>query len=215
MGTVNKVFLIGNLGADPELNYTTSNKPVANLSVATSDVYKDKAGQRQEKTEWHRVVVWGDSAEHCQKYLQKGRQVCVEGRIQTRSWEDNDGQKKYATEIIAERVTFLGGGERREGGEGGERRERGERKPREKRLDNLKENDAEAWSDAAPTASAQPVAAPEEKAKATARGERLASDGKVAIDRGREAAAKTSDPPEGGFRAYKKSSQGEDDDLPF
>ena len=113
MGSVNKVILIGNLGADPELKYTPSQRPLCNLRIATTEVYKDKSGQRQEKTEWHRVTGWGDQAENCNKYLSKGRSVYVEGRLQTRSY-DKDGQKHYATDIVADRVVFLGGG----GGEG-------------------------------------------------------------------------------------------------
>ena len=116
MGSVNKVILIGNLGADPELKYTPSQRPLCNLRIATTEVYKDKAGQRQEKTEWHRVTVWGDQAENCNKYLAKGRSVYVEGRLQTRSY-DKDGQKHYATDIVADRVVFLGSG-----GGGGEGR---------------------------------------------------------------------------------------------
>jgi len=114
MGSVNKVILIGNLGADPELKYTPSNRPLCNLRIATTEVFKDKSGQRQEKTEWHRVTVWGDQAENCNKYLAKGRSVYVEGRLQTRSY-DKDGQKHYATDIVADRVVFMGGG----GGGGG------------------------------------------------------------------------------------------------
>lgn len=113
MGSVNKVILIGNLGADPELKYTPSQRPLCNLRIATTEVYKDKSGQRQEKTEWHRVTVWGDQAENCNKYLSKGRSVYIEGRLQTRSY-DKDGQKHYATDVVADRVVFLGGG----GGEG-------------------------------------------------------------------------------------------------
>jgi single-strand DNA-binding protein len=116
MGSVNKVILVGNLGADPELKYTPSNRPVCNLSIATNEVFKDKGGQRQERTEWHRVTVWGEQAENCSKYLAKGRMVYIEGRLQTRSWDDKtDGKKRYSTEIVADRVTFLGGG----GAEGG------------------------------------------------------------------------------------------------
>lgn len=123
MGSVNKVILIGNLGADPELKYTPSQRPLCNLRIATTEVYKDKAGQRQEKTEWHRVTVWGDQAENCNKYLAKGRSVYVEGRLQTRTY-DKDGQKHYATDVVADRVVFLGsggggGGEGRGGGGGG------------------------------------------------------------------------------------------------
>jgi single-strand DNA-binding protein len=130
MGSVNKVILIGNLGADPELKYTPSQRPLCNLRIATTDVYKDKAGQRQEKTEWHRVTVWGDQAENCNKYLAKGRSVYVEGRLQTRSY-DKDGQKHYATDIVADRVVFLGsggGGEGRGAG-GGEGRGEGRGRP--------------------------------------------------------------------------------------
>src|SRR3954468_16914961 len=124
MGSVNKVILVGNLGADPELKYTPSNRPVCNLSIATNEVFKDKGGQRQERTEWHRVTVWGEQAENCSKYLAKGRMVYIEGRLQTRSWDDKtDGKKRYSTEIVADRVTFLGGGA--EGGGGGARRKGG------------------------------------------------------------------------------------------
>jgi len=118
MGSVNKVILIGNLGADPELKYTPSSRPLCNLRIATTDVFKDKSGQRQERTEWHRVTVWGDQAENCSKYLSKGRSVYVEGRLQTRSY-DKDGQKHWATDVVADRVVFLGSGGG--GGEGGRR----------------------------------------------------------------------------------------------
>jgi len=113
MGSVNKVILVGNLGADPELKYTPSSRPVCNLRIATTEVFKDKGGQRQEKTEWHRITVWGDTAENAAKYLSKGRSVYIEGKLQTRSY-DKDGQKHYSTEVVADRVVFLGGG----GGEG-------------------------------------------------------------------------------------------------
>src|SRR5262250_1632842 len=116
MGSVNKVILVGNLGTDPELTYTPSSRPLCNLRIATTDVFKDKSGQKQERTEWHRVTVWGDTAENCSKYLSKGRSVYVEGRLQTRSY-DKEGQKHYATDIVADRVVFLGGG-----GGGGEGR---------------------------------------------------------------------------------------------
>src|SRR5262245_3903659 len=121
MGSVNKVILIGNLGADPELKYTPSNRPVCNLRLATNEVFKDKSGQRQERTEWHRVTVWGEQAENCSKYLSKGRSVYIEGKLQTRTWDDKDGQKRYATDVVADRVVFLsdGGGARRGGGGGG------------------------------------------------------------------------------------------------
>jgi single-strand DNA-binding protein len=126
MGSVNKVILIGNLGADPELKYTPSSRALCNLRIATTDVFKDKSGQRQERTEWHRVTVWGDQAENCSKYLSKGRSVYIEGRLQTRSY-DKEGQKHYATDVVADRVVFLGsgsggGGPGAGGGEGGPRR---------------------------------------------------------------------------------------------
>jgi len=118
MGSVNKVILVGNLGADPELKYTPSSRALCNLRIATTEVFKDKGGQRQEKTEWHRVTVWGDQAENCSKYLAKGRSVYIEGRLQTRSY-DKDGQKHYATDVVADRVVFLGSGGGAGGGGGG------------------------------------------------------------------------------------------------
>ena len=110
MSGVNKVIIVGRLGSDPELKSVGSNQSVARLSIATSEVWMGKDGQKQERTEWHRVVVWGKQAENCAKHLSKGRQVYVEGRLQTRSWEDQQGQKKYSTEIVANTVQFLGGG---------------------------------------------------------------------------------------------------------
>lgn len=110
MASVNKVILIGNLGADPDLRYTPGGAAVCNLSIATTDVRTDREGNRQEYTEWHRVVVWNKQAENCAKYLSKGRPAYVEGRLQTRSWDDKStGQKRYSTEIVADRVQFLGG----------------------------------------------------------------------------------------------------------
>ena len=122
-GSVNKVILIGNLGAKPELKVLPSGQALCELRLATNDVYTDKAGVKQEKVEWHRIVVWGKQAENCAKYLDKGRSIYVEGRLQTRSWDDKDGNKKYMTEVVAERVQFLGGGA---GAEGGERARGGE-----------------------------------------------------------------------------------------
>lgn len=113
MSGVNKVIVLGRLGADPEVKNVSANQTVARLSVATSENWTDRDGQKQERTEWHRIVVWGKLAELCGKYLTKGRQVYVEGRLQTRSWEDQQGQKKYTTEIVASTVQFLGGGEAR------------------------------------------------------------------------------------------------------
>lgn len=116
-GGVNKVILVGYLGADPDMRYTPSGQGVCELRLATSESWNDKNGQRQERTEWHRIVVWGKRAEVCSKYLSKGRQVFVEGRIQTRNYDDKEGTKRYITEIIANDVQFLGGGSR--DGEGG------------------------------------------------------------------------------------------------
>lgn len=112
MAGVNKVILIGNLGADPELRYTSGGQAVADLRVATSRRYTDRDGGQKEDTQWHRVVVWGKQAEHCKEYLSKGRQIFIEGRLQTRSWEDRDGNKRYTTEVVAQTVQFLGGGGR-------------------------------------------------------------------------------------------------------
>jgi single-strand DNA-binding protein len=117
-GGVNKVILVGYLGADPDMRYTPSGQGVCEMRVATSESWNDKNGQRQERTEWHRIVVWGKRAEVCSKYLAKGRQVYVEGRIQTRNYDDKDGNKRYITEIIAADVQFLGGGGREGGGAG-------------------------------------------------------------------------------------------------
>ncbi|MGA0163243.1 MAG: single-stranded DNA-binding protein [Bdellovibrionota bacterium] len=107
MSGINKVILVGRLGADPEIRYTQSGAGVANFNLATSETWLDRDGQRQEKTEWHRVVVWGKMAETCSQYLGKGRQVYVEGRLQTRSWDDKDGNKRYTTEVVANTVQFL------------------------------------------------------------------------------------------------------------
>jgi len=109
MSGVNKVIVLGRLGADPEVKTVAQNQTVARLSVATSENWTSKDGQKQERTEWHRVVVWGKLAELCGRYLTKGRQVYVEGRLQTRSWEDPQGQKRYSTEVVANTVQFLGG----------------------------------------------------------------------------------------------------------
>ena len=105
---VNKVILIGNLGADPELRYTPSGAAVATLSVATNEVWKDNDGNQQQRTEWHRVILWRKLAEVAGQYLSKGSQVYIEGRLQTRSWEDKDGVKRYTTEIIGNNMQMLG-----------------------------------------------------------------------------------------------------------
>lgn len=106
--SVNKVILVGNLGKDPELRYTASGVAVATFSLATSERYKGRDGQQQEKTEWHNVVAWRQLAEICGKYLHKGKQVYIEGKIQTRSYDDRDGNKRYMTEIVADQMQMLG-----------------------------------------------------------------------------------------------------------
>ena len=108
MASVNKVILVGNLGRDPETRYMTSGEAVTNIRLATTDTWKDKAGEKQEKTEWHSVVFFGRQAEIAGEYLKKGRQVYVEGRLQTRKWQDKEGQDRYTTEIIADRMQMLG-----------------------------------------------------------------------------------------------------------
>lgn len=108
MAGVNKAILVGNLGRDPELRHTPNGQAVVNFTLATSESWTDKSGERQERTEWHRIVVWGKLAELCNQYLSKGRTVYVEGRIQTREWEDKDGNKRYTTEINASTVNFIG-----------------------------------------------------------------------------------------------------------
>src|SRR5262245_22644014 len=104
--SVNRAFLLGNLGRDPELRYTPSQVAVCTFSIATSDRRKDQSGNWVDQTEWHNIVVFGNSAENCQKFLKKGRQAFVEGRIQTRKWQDKEGKDRWTTEIIAERVQF-------------------------------------------------------------------------------------------------------------
>ncbi|MEN9796360.1 MAG: hypothetical protein RL653_56 [Pseudomonadota bacterium] len=116
-GSVNKAIVIGNLGKDPEVRFTPGGQAVANFSIATNESWKDKNGQSQERTEWHRIVVWGKLAELCGEYLKKGRSAYVEGRLQTREWTDKEGKKNYTTEIVANQVVFLGG--RDGGGMGG------------------------------------------------------------------------------------------------
>ena len=116
MASVNKVILLGNLGRDPETRYTTGGDAVTNLNIATSEQWKDKNGEKQEKTEWHRVVLFGRQAEIAGEYLKKGRSVYIEGRLQTRKYTDKDGVEKYSTEIVGARMQLLGG---REGGGGG------------------------------------------------------------------------------------------------
>ena len=105
---LNKAEIIGRLGNDPESTTTNSGKVVTRFNVATTEAWTDRDGQKQERTEWHRVVMWNELAVHCDRFLNKGRQVYVEGKIQTRSWENNQGLKQYTTEIVANKVIFLG-----------------------------------------------------------------------------------------------------------
>ena len=110
MSGINKVILVGNLGNDPEIKYTAGGTPMARFSIATSEQWTDKAsGEKKERTEWHRIIVWNKLAELCGQYLQKGRQVYIEGNLQTRSWDDKDGIKRYTTEVRAQTIQFLGG----------------------------------------------------------------------------------------------------------
>ena len=118
MASVNKVILLGNLGRDPETRYTTGGDAVTNLNIATSEQWKDKSGEKQERTEWHRVVLFGRTAEIAGEYLKKGRSVYIEGRLQTRKYTDKDGVEKYSTEIVGDRMQLIGGA--REGGGGGD-----------------------------------------------------------------------------------------------
>ena len=117
--SLNRAIIIGNIGKTPDLRRTPSGQPVCDLSVATNDAYTDKSGEKRETTEWHNVVVWGRTAENCAQYLEKGRSVCVEGRLQTRSWDDRDGKKHWKTEIVASRVHFLAGGRGKDHGNPG------------------------------------------------------------------------------------------------
>jgi single-strand DNA-binding protein len=122
MGSVNKVILVGNLGRDAELRYTPGGAAVSTLNIATTEVFKDREGQKKEDTQWHRVILWGKTAESLQDYLTKGKQIYVEGKLQTRKWKDKDGNDKYTTEVRGDRVVLLSGGG---GGGGGARGEGG------------------------------------------------------------------------------------------
>ena len=119
MASVNKAIILGNLGKDPELRHTQGGKAVCTLRVATNEVWTDQAGERKERTEWHTIVVWGRQAENCNQYLKKGRSVYVEGRLTTRKWQDKEGHDRYSTEVVADRVQFVGGGKGEGAGGGG------------------------------------------------------------------------------------------------
>ncbi len=122
MAGVNKVILVGNLGADPEVRFSNGGTPIANFNLATTERFTSKAGEKTEKTEWHRIVVFGRTAEICKQYLSKGSTIYVEGRLQTRDWTDKTGQKRYTTEIVCNTMQMLGG---RGGGGGGASAPRG------------------------------------------------------------------------------------------
>ncbi len=126
MASVNKAILVGNLGADPEIRYTPGGSAVANFNMATQEQWTGKDGERNERTEWHRIVAWGRLGEICGEYLHKGSQVYIEGRLQTRSWEDREGNKRYTTEIVAQNMQMLGSPSR-----GGKARAVEERYPNE------------------------------------------------------------------------------------
>ena len=110
MSSLNKVMLLGRLGKDPEIRYTAQQMPVCTFSLATGERRKDASGQWVEQTEWHNIVVWGKTGENCHKFIKKGREVFIEGRIQTRKWQDKEGRDRYTTEIVALNVQFLGSG---------------------------------------------------------------------------------------------------------
>ena len=116
MASVNKVIVLGNLGRDPEMRYTADGKAIATLNIATSESFKDKDGNKKENTEWHRVVLFGRTAEVAGEYLRKGSTAYIEGRLQTRKWTDKEGQERYTTEIVGDRLQLIGGKKSEEGG---------------------------------------------------------------------------------------------------
>ncbi len=120
MSGVNKVILIGNVGKDPEIRHMENGSTKATFPLATTETYRDRDGQRMEQTEWHNIVLWRGLADLAEKYIRKGKQLYIEGKLRTRSWEDRDGNKRYTTEIIADNITLLGGLQRREDQQGGE-----------------------------------------------------------------------------------------------
>lgn len=117
MAGVNKVILVGNLGKDPEVRHLENGAAVANFSIATTESYKDKSGNRQDQTEWHNIVLWRGLAQIAEKYLKKGSQIYVEGKLRTRSWQDKDGNTRYTTEIVGDQMTMLGGRSNSNGGQ--------------------------------------------------------------------------------------------------
>jgi single-strand DNA-binding protein len=142
MGSVNKAILVGNLGRDAEMRFTAGGTPVATVSLATTERFTDRDGQKREDTQWHRIVIWGKTAESLHEYLTKGKQIYVEGRIQTRDWTDKEGKQQRTTEIRADRIVLLGGG-----GGGGEGRAS---RPREQRYSEAEQQPVEAGAVDAP-----------------------------------------------------------------
>lgn len=138
---INRVTLIGNLGADPELKFTPNGAAVLRLRLATTESYVDKNRQRQERTEWHTVTVFGNRAEALSKILRKGRSVCVEGRLRTRSWDSDDGTKRYATEVAATNVLLLSGGTRESGESTGKQREEPKREPEQRSFEDAEHDE--------------------------------------------------------------------------
>jgi single-strand DNA-binding protein len=154
MGSLNRVLLLGNLGADPEVRHTPGGVPVATLRMATNRVFTDRSGNRQTQTEWHRVILWSKMAEIAGQYLRKGRQVFIEGRLQTRQWEDKQsGQQRYTTEIVAENMVLVGG--RGDGGGPGGDPTAGE--PTYARSGGARGGDADAGSGFTPDSSLEPI----------------------------------------------------------
>jgi len=153
MGSLNRVMLIGNLGADPEVRHTPGGVPVATLRMATSESFNDRSGNRQTRTEWHRVILWSKLAEIAGQYLRKGRQVFIEGRLQTRQWEDKQsGQQRYTTEVVAIQMVMLGGR-----AAGGESPEAAEGEPTFARSGGAHNADAEATAGYTPDSSLEPI----------------------------------------------------------
>jgi single-strand DNA-binding protein len=142
MGSVNKVILVGNLGRDAEMRFTSGGTPVATVSMATTERFTDREGQKKEDTQWHRIVIWGKTAESLHEYLTKGKQIYVEGKLQTREWQDKEGKANKTTEVRADKIVLLGGG-----GGGGERAAGGAGRPSR---DRFTEPSGEGPSDSGP-----------------------------------------------------------------
>lgn len=204
-GSVNKVILIGNLGGDPEVKYTPGGQAVANFNIATSDAWTNKQGNREERTEWHRIVAWGRLAELCGEYLAKGRKVYVEGRLQTRSYE-KDGVTRYVTEIKAQDVVFLSGGDRPDADSG--RSTGDEAAPRESTPRESAPREAPRAAAPPPSRSSGGSSAPAPRS-----GGGMPSRGAPPAGGGRGPSRMPEPPPDFGTPDY--ASGGDDDDIPF